>query len=125
VDGQDRVDEDIRIVSGAVDTNPCVDLCNGIDETIEILMPFVVPDELRAGFVRARPQPPSAAHTRLIHTGVGSRRANQAVAECVAHRQPISFLALSIRTRASPKTRRSSRNSSSQHDSDTLCEKRQ
>jgi tRNA(fMet)-specific endonuclease VapC len=45
----------------AVDTNRYVDLCRGVDETIEtleqaeeILMPFVVLGELRAGFVHGR-----------------------------------------------------------------------
>jgi tRNA(fMet)-specific endonuclease VapC len=45
----------------AVDTNRYVDLCKGLDETIEILeqaeeilMPFVVLGELRAGFVHGR-----------------------------------------------------------------------
>lgn len=45
----------------ALDTNRYVDLCKGLDETIEILeqaeeilMPFVVLGELRAGFVHGR-----------------------------------------------------------------------
>jgi tRNA(fMet)-specific endonuclease VapC len=45
----------------AVDTNRYVDLCKGLDETIEILeqaeeilIPFVVLGELRAGFVHGR-----------------------------------------------------------------------
>jgi tRNA(fMet)-specific endonuclease VapC len=45
----------------AVDTNRYVDLCKGLDETIEILeqaeeilMPFVVLGELRAGFAHGR-----------------------------------------------------------------------
>ena len=48
----------MRIV---LDTNRYVDLCKGVDETVElleqaeeILMPFVVLGELRAGFVRGR-----------------------------------------------------------------------
>jgi tRNA(fMet)-specific endonuclease VapC len=45
----------------ALDTNRYVDLCKGVDETIEILeqadeilMPFAVLGELRAGFVHGR-----------------------------------------------------------------------
>jgi tRNA(fMet)-specific endonuclease VapC len=45
----------------ALDTNRYVDLCKGVDETVEILehaeailMPFVVLGELRAGFVHGR-----------------------------------------------------------------------
>jgi tRNA(fMet)-specific endonuclease VapC len=45
----------------ALDTNRYVDLCKGVDETVEILehaeailMPFVVVGELRAGFVHGR-----------------------------------------------------------------------
>jgi tRNA(fMet)-specific endonuclease VapC len=48
----------MRIV---LDTNRYVDLCKGVDETVElleqaeeILMPFVVLGELRAGFVHGR-----------------------------------------------------------------------
>jgi len=47
----------------ALDTNRYVDLCRGLDETIElleqaeeILMPFVVVGELRAGFAHGRRQ---------------------------------------------------------------------
>lgn len=45
----------------AVDTNRYVDLCKGLDETVgileqaeQILLPFVVLGELRAGFVHGR-----------------------------------------------------------------------
>jgi tRNA(fMet)-specific endonuclease VapC len=45
----------------ALDTNRYVDLCKGVDETVDILehaeailMPFVVLGELRAGFVHGR-----------------------------------------------------------------------
>ena len=47
----------------ALDTNRYVDLCKGVDQTIEvleqadeILMPFVVLGELRAGFAHGRRQ---------------------------------------------------------------------
>jgi tRNA(fMet)-specific endonuclease VapC len=63
----------------AVDTNRYVDLCKGVDETVEVLesadvivLPFVVLAELRAGFLLGRRQVENerSLHTLLLKDGV-------------------------------------------------------
>ncbi len=64
----------------ALDTNRYVDLCKGIDETVElleeaeeVLLPFVVLGELRAGFAYGRRQAENERVLRrfLLKDGVG------------------------------------------------------